>query len=186
MKKWIFPLILINLVACSEQPTTSQSTNNDIPNTPQTSQIEWYQDNLTTPIKMVGVSDEKQLLHVLKDVGLVPKTIEKSTDIKGEPKHIYQFADIQSLPAQLEYSPNRINLLWYQATDNNATIEKSQQSLKDIYFVARALFGKDGADAVRRVSNGGNFKEDEDVFQQYKINGSCITYVCSLYIHITP
>lgn len=162
--------------------STAQNTkaNNQVISDNAENKIEWYQDDLSKPINMVGVDNP---IQVISSTGLKPAYTEKSTDSKGEPKQIYQFGGDTSLKAQFEHSPNQINLMWFQATDDKKTIESSQESLKNIYLISRALFGKDGADAVRRISIGGKYRDD--FIGSYKANGQCVNYICSLNIHLT-
>lgn len=188
MKKLLPFLSVLALVGCGnntadtpkQEKVTAQSNSASSATTITKPSIDWYQDDLTKPVKMVGVENAKA---VIDSAGLKVAKSEKSTDSKGEPKTIYLFSP-KTLSAQFEHSPNQINLQWFQLTDEkkSSVLDDSQQSLKDIYLVARALFGKDGADAVRRVSIGGKYRDD--LIGGFKTNGQCNNGICFLIIKI--
>lgn len=191
MKRIIFYLSLsVVLLGCGHKPTeqikvdkasdVTVAKETALVNTEQP-KINWYQDDLSKPVKMIGVSDPKK---IMVSAGLKPVETTSSSDSKGEPKKIYTFRNNTSLTAQFEHSPNRITLLWFQAFDDAKAIKNSQQSLKDIYLISRALFGKDGADAVRRVSIGGKYRDD--LVGGYKTNGQCVNVICTLNFDLKP
>lgn len=188
MKIFAFLLLPLALAGCGDKPVEQpketppiQTASTSQPSTEDKAKIDWYQDDLSQPVKMVGVSDPKK---VMASAGLKPVETENSSDSKGEPKKIYTFRNNTSLTAHFEHSPNRITLLWFQAFDDAKAIKNSQQSLKDIYLISRALFGKDGADAVRRVSIGGKYRDD--LVGGYKTNGQCVNVICTLNFDLKP
>ena len=105
----------------------------------------WYQDDLSEPVETVGMLDGDA---IIASAGLDPATVEESADHEGEPKKLYTLHDDSAVSAWMSHSPNIISLNWFQFSDEPEAIERSQQSLKEAYKLARAMAGKEGADAV--------------------------------------
>lgn len=138
----------------------------------------WYQDNLSEPIKIVGMLDGND---ILSSAGLEAYEIEDSADHMGEPKKFYIIND-NPLSASMSHSPNSIALNWYQYSDEPETIELSQQSLKDAYRLARAMAGREGSDAVMYLSNGGKYRNKP--VSGYPATGQCNDGVCFINIDL--
>ena len=167
-------LFCFALIGCGNQ---SQSTNNATGSVPQDNvknEVNWYEDDMSQPIKNVGLGDAKV---ILQNADVKPAEIVDSTDVKGEPKKIYIYSK-NSIHGQFEYSPNQAILAWYQVTESPSAIESSQDSLKTTYRLARAILGEEGKEAMRRISRGGMFKGEP--VAGYPANGSCVNGLCIL------
>lgn len=138
----------------------------------------WYQDNLSEPVKTVGMMDGDA---ILASAGLKADEVEESADHKGEPKKFYIIND-NPLSASISHSPNSIALNWYQYSDEPEAIELSQQSLKNAYKLARAMAGKEGADAVMYLSNGGKYRSKP--VGGYPATGQCNDGTCFIHIDL--
>ena len=141
--------------------------------------ILWYQDDLSEPIENVGMFDSNE---ILESTNLKPSKVIDSLDTNGEPKKIYLFNSESSISAQLEHSPNSIVLQWYMYFDEPKTLEHSQQSVKDVYKLARAMAGKEGADAVMYLSNGGKYRSKP--LGGYPATGQCNNGLCFINIDL--
>lgn len=141
--------------------------------------VSWYQDDLSEPVENVGMLDAEA---ILASAGLEPDEIEESVDPEGEPKKLYIITDETPLSAWFSHSPNNIALNWYQYSDEPKTTEYSQQSLKDIYKLARAMAGRDGADAVMYLSNGGKYRSKP--VGGYPATGQCNDGICFIHIDL--
>lgn len=139
----------------------------------------WYQDDLSEPVETVGMLDGKA---ILASAGLEPDEIEESVDPEGEPKKLYIITDETPLSAWFSHSPNNIALNWYQYSDEPKTTEYSQQSLKDVYKLARAMAGREGADAVMYLSNGGKYRSKP--VGGYPATGQCNDGICFIHIDL--
>lgn len=139
----------------------------------------WYQDDLSEPVKTVGMLDRKA---ILTSAGLEPAEVEDSVDTEGEPKKLYVINDETHLSALFSHSPNEIALNWYQFSDKPETIENSQQSLKDVYKIARAMAGREGADAIMYLSNGGKYRSKP--VGGYPATGQCNDGICFIHIEL--
>lgn len=139
----------------------------------------WYQDDLSKPVKTVGISDVKS---ILTSAGLTPAEIIDSSDSEGEPKKIYLFNSDTAVTTQFEHGPNFITLTWYQFSDEAKTIEYSQQSLKDAYKLARAMAGREGFDAVMYISNGGKYRSKP--IGGYPSTGQCNDGICFIHMNL--
>lgn len=162
------------LVSCSN---SSQTTNNATASAPEANvknEVIWYEDDMSKPIKNVGLGDAKV---ILQNADVKPAEIVDSTDVKGEPKKIYIYSK-NGIHGQFEYSPNQAILAWYQVTESPSAIESSQDSLKTTYRLARAILGEEGKEAIRRISRGGMFKGEP--VAGYPAYGSCVNGLCIL------
>lgn len=139
----------------------------------------WYQDDLSEPVETVGMLDGKA---ILTSAGLEPAEVEDSVDTEGEPKKLYVINDEALLSALFSHSPNEIALNWYQFSDKPETTENSQQSLKDIYKIARAMAGREGADAIMYLSNGGKYRSKP--VGGYPATGQCNNGICFIHIDL--
>lgn len=139
----------------------------------------WYQDNLSEPVETVGMSDGDA---IIASAGLDPATVEESADHEGEPKKLYTMHDDSAVSAWMSHSPNVISLNWFQFSDEPEAIERSQQSLKEAYKLARAMAGKEGADAVMHLSNGGKYRSKP--VGGYPATGQCNDGVCFIHIDL--
>lgn len=139
----------------------------------------WYQDDLSEPVETVGMLDGKA---ILTSAGLEPAEVEDSVDTEGEPKKLYVINDETPLSALFSHSPNEIALNWYQFSDKPETTENSQQSLKDIYKIARAMAGREGADAIMYLSNGGKYRSKP--VGGYPATGQCNDGICFIHIDL--
>ncbi|CAM3424347.1 hypothetical protein GCM10016272_02390 [Psychrobacter glaciei] len=142
--------------------------------------VSWYQDDLSEPVENVGMLDAEA---ILASAGLEPDEIEESVDPEGEPKKLYIITDETPLSAWFSHSPNNIALNWYQYSDEPKTTEYSQQSLKDVYKLARAMAGREGADAVMYLSNGGKYRSKP--VGGYPATGQCNDGICFIHINIS-
>ena len=140
--------------------------------------ILWYQDDLSEPIENVGMSDGDA---IIASAGLKPAKVEESVDHEGEPKKLYTISDDSPVSAWISHSPNNISLNWYQYPSEQ-DIELSQQSLKDAYKLARAMAGKEGADAVMYISNGGKYRSKP--IGGYPATGKCNKGICFINIEL--
>lgn len=139
----------------------------------------WYQDDLSEPVENVGMLDAEA---ILASAGLEPDEIEESVDPEGEPKKLYIITDETPLSAWFSHSPNGIALNWYQYSDEPKTTEYSQQSLQDVYKLARAMAGREGADAVMYLSNGGKYRSKP--VGGYPATGQCNDGICFIHIDL--
>lgn len=139
--------------------------------------VSWYQDDLSEPVENVGMLDAEA---ILASAGLEPDEIEESVDPEGEPKKLYIITDETPLSAWFSHSPNGIALNWYQYSDEPKTTEYSQQSLQDVYKLARAMAGREGADAVMYLSNGGKYRSKP--VGGYPATGQCNDGICFINI----
>ncbi|MDN3442310.1 hypothetical protein QL898_11760 [Psychrobacter sp. APC 3279] len=139
----------------------------------------WYQDDLSEPVDNVGMLDGKA---ILASAGLEPDEIEESVDHEGEPKKLYIITDETPLSAWFSHSSNGIALNWYQYSDKPKTTEYSQQSLKDAYKLARAMAGREGADAVMYLSNGGKYRSKP--VGGHPATGQCNNGICFMHIDL--
>lgn len=142
--------------------------------------ILWYQDDLSEPVENVGMLDGEA---ILESADLDPDEVEESADHKGEPKKLYIINDDSVISAWMSHSPNAIALNWYQYSDEPESLEYSQQSLKYAYKLARAMAGKEGADAVMYLSNGGKYRSKP--FGGYPATGQCNEGACFIHIDLT-
>ena len=67
-------------------------------------------------------------------------------------------------------------------SDEPKTTEYSQQSLKDAYKLARAMAGREGADAVMYLSNGGKYRSKP--VGGYPATGQCNNGICFIHIDL--
>lgn len=141
--------------------------------------VSWYQDDLSEPVENVGMLDAEA---ILASAGLEPDEIEESVDPEGEPKKLYIITDETPLSAWFSHSPNGIALNWYQYSDEPKTTEYSQQSLQDVYKLARAMAGREGADAVMYLSNGGKYRSKP--VGGYPATGQCNDGICFIHIDL--
>ena len=141
--------------------------------------ILWYQDDLSKPVETVGMMSGEDILD---SAGLDPDEVEESADHKGEPKTLYVIND-NPLSASISYSPNNIALNWYMYSDEPKSIELSQQSLENAYKLARAMAGKEGADAVMYLSNGGKYRSKP--VGGYPATGQCNDGACFIHIDLS-
>lgn len=141
--------------------------------------IVWYQDDLSEPVENVGMLDADA---ILASSGLKPDEVEDSVDTEGEPKKLYVINDETPLSALFSHSPNEIALNWYQFSDKPETTENSQQSLKDVYKIARAMAGREGADAIMYLSNGGKYRSKP--VGGYPATGQCNDGICFIHIDL--
>lgn len=139
----------------------------------------WYQDDLSEPVETVGMLDGKAILASAK---LEPAEVEDSIDTEGEPKKLYIMDDETPISAWFSHSPNNISLNWYMYSDEPKTTEYSQQSLKDAYKLARAMAGREGADAVMYLSNGGKYRSKP--VGGYPATGQCNNGICFMHIDL--
>ena len=139
----------------------------------------WYQDDLSEPVETVGMLDGKA---ILASAGLEPAEVEDSVDTEGEPKKLYIMNDESPLSAWFSHSPNNISLNWYMYSDEPKTTEYSQQSLKDAYKLARAMAGREGADAVMYLSNGGKYRSKP--VGGHPATGQCNNGICFIHIDL--
>ncbi len=139
----------------------------------------WYQDDLSEPVETVGMLDGKAILASAK---LEPAEVEDSVDTEGEPKKLYIMDDETPISAWFSHSPNNISLNWYMYSDEPKTTEYSQQSLKDAYKLARAMAGREGADAVMYLSNGGKYRSKP--VGGYPATGQCNNGICFIHIDL--
>ena len=140
----------------------------------------WYQDDLSEPVETVGMLDGKAILASAK---LEPAEVEDSVDTEGEPKKLYIMDDETPISAWFSHSPNNISLNWYMYSDEPKTTEYSQQSLKDAYKLARAMAGREGADAVMYLSNGGKYRSKP--VGGHPATGQCNNGICFMHIDLT-
>lgn len=167
-------LFCFAMIGCGN---SSQSTNNATTSAPQDNvrqEVNWYEDDMSKPVKNVGLGDAKV---ILQNADVKPAEIVDSTDVKGEPKKIYIYSK-NGIHGQFEYSPNQVVLAWYQVTESPSAIELSQDSLKTTYRLARAMLGDEGKESIRRISRGGMFKGEP--VAGYPANGSCVSGLCVL------
>lgn len=141
--------------------------------------IVWYQDDLSEPVENVGMLDADA---ILTSSGIKPDEVEDSVDNEGEPKKLYVINDETPLSALFSHSPNEIALNWYQFSDKPETTENSQQSLKDVYKIARAMAGREGADAIMYLSNGGKYRSKP--VGGYPATGQCNDGICFIHIDL--
>lgn len=139
----------------------------------------WYQDDLSEPVGKVGMLYGED---ILASAGLDPNEVEESADHTGEPKKFYIIND-NPLSASMSHSPNGIALNWYQYSDEPEAVELSQQSLKNAYKLARAMAGKEGADAVMYLSNGGKYRSKP--VGGYPATGQCNDGACFIHIDLS-
>ncbi|KAF0569133.1 hypothetical protein FQV37_326 [Psychrobacter nivimaris] len=139
----------------------------------------WYQDDLSEPVETVGMLDGKA---ILASAGLEPAEVEDSVDTEGKPKKLYIMNDESPLSAWFSHSPNNISLNWYMYSDEPKTTEYSQQSLKDAYKLARAMAGREGADAVMYLSNGGKYRSKP--VGGHPATGQCNNGICFIHIDL--
>ena len=139
----------------------------------------WYQDDLSEPVETVGMLDGEAILASAK---LEPAEVEDSVDTEGEPKKLYIMDDETPISAWFSHSPNNISLNWYMYSDEPKTTEYSQQSLKDAYKLARAMAGREGADAVMYLSNGGKYRSKP--VGGYPATGPCNNGICFIHIDL--
>lgn len=142
--------------------------------------VAWYQDDLSETVENVGMLDAEA---ILASAGLEPDEIEESADTEGQPKKLYVINDETPLSALFSHSPNSIELNWYQFSDKPETTENSQQSLKDTYKLARAMAGREGAEAVMYLSNGGKYRSKP--VGGYPVTGQCNDGVCFIHIDLS-
>ncbi len=140
----------------------------------------WYQDDLSESVENVGMIDAEAILASAR---LEPDEIEESADTEGEPKKLYIINDETPLSAWFSHSPNSISLNWYQFSDETEAVERSQQSLKEAYKLARAMAGKEGADAVMYISNGGKYRSKP--VGGYPATGQCNNGICFIHIDLS-
>lgn len=139
----------------------------------------WYQDNLSEPVETVGMLDTDA---ILASAGLEPDEVENLADTEGRPKKLYVINDETPLSAFFSYSPNSIELNWYQFSDKPETTENSQQSFKDVYKLARAMVGREGSEAIMYLSNGGKYRSKP--IGGYPATGQCNDGVCFIHIEM--
>jgi len=139
----------------------------------------WYQDDLSEPVETVGMLDGKA---ILASAGLEPAEVEDSVDTEGEPKKLYIMDDETPISAWFSHSQNNISLNWYMYSDEPKTTEYSQQSIKDAYKLARAMAGREGADAVMYLSNGGKYRSKP--VGGYPATGQCNNGICFIHIDL--
>ena len=139
----------------------------------------WYQDDLSETGENVGMIDAEA---ILASAGLDPATVEELADHEGEPKKLYTMHDDSAISAWMSHSPNIISLNWYQFSDEPEAIERSQQSLKEAYKLARAMAGKEGADAMMYISNGGKYRSKP--VGGYPATGQCNDGICFIHIEM--
>ncbi len=142
--------------------------------------ILWYQDDLSEPVENVGMLNPNSIMSSAK---LEPSETIDSTDAEGELKKIYIFNSESSIAAQFEHSANSVVLQWYMYSDESKTLENSQQSLKDVYRLARAMAGKEGADAIMYLSNGGKYRSKP--VGGYPATGQCNSGLCFVNIDLS-
>lgn len=142
--------------------------------------VAWYQDDLSEPVENVGMLDGDA---IIASAGLEPAEVEESADTEGEPKKLYVINDETPLSALFSHSPNSIELNWYQLSDKPETTENSQQSLKDTYKIARAMAGREGAEAIMYLSNGGKYRSKP--IGGYPATGQCNDGVCFIHIDLS-
>ena len=140
----------------------------------------WYQDDLSETVENVSMIDAEA---ILASAGLEPDEIEESADTEGEPKKLYIINDETPLSAWFSHSPNNISLNWYQLSDEPEAVERSQQSLKEAYKLARAMAGKEGADAVMYLSNGGKYRSKP--IGGHPATGQCNDGACFIHIDLS-
>lgn len=142
--------------------------------------VSWYQDDLSEPVENVGMMDADA---ILASAGLEPDEIENSADTEGQPKKLYIINNESPVSALFSHSPNSIELNWYQFSDEPKTTENSQQSLKDVYKLARAMVGREGAEAIMYLSNGGKYRSKP--IGGYPATGQCNDGVCFIHIDLS-
>lgn len=142
--------------------------------------VAWYQDDLNEPVETVGMLDADA---ILASAGLEPDEIEESADAEGEPKKLYIINDETPVSAWFSHSPNAIVLNWYQFSDEPKSIEYSQQSLKDVYKLARAMAGREGSDAIMYLSNGGKYRSKP--IGGHPATGQCNNGICFINIDLS-
>lgn len=142
--------------------------------------VSWYQDDLSEPVETVGMLDADA---ILASAGLEPDEVEKSADTEGQPKKLYIINNESPVSALFSHSPNSIELNWYQFSDEPKTTENSQQSLKDVYKLARAMAGREGAEAIMYLSNGGKYRSK--LIGGYPATGQCNDGVCFVHIDLS-
>ena len=119
---------------------------------------------------------------ILASAKLEPAEVDDSVDTEGEPKKLYIMDDETPISAWFSHSPNNISLNWYMYSDEPKTTEYSQQSLKDAYKLARAMAGREGADAVMYLSNGGKYRSKP--VGGYPATGQCNNGICFIHIDL--
>ncbi|WP_189580244.1 hypothetical protein [Psychrobacter glaciei] len=142
--------------------------------------VSWYQDDLSEPIETVGMLDGDA---IIASAGLEPDEVEDSADTEGQPKKLYVINNETPLSALFSHSPNSIELNWYQFSDKPETTENSQQSLKDVYKLARAMAGREGAEAIMYLSNGGKYRSKP--VSGYPATGQCNDGICFIHIDLS-
>lgn len=142
--------------------------------------VAWYQDDLSEPVDNVGMLDADA---ILASAGLEPDEVEDSADTEGQPKKLYVINDETPLSALFSHSPNSIELNWYQFSDKPETTENSQQSLKDTYKLARAMAGREGAEGIMYLSNGGKYRSKP--IGGYPATGQCNDGICFIHIDLS-
>lgn len=133
----------------------------------------WYQNDLSSPIETVGIGEDKA---ILASAGLTAAETINSDDPEGEPKKTYLMNGESPISTQFEHSPNFITLTWYQFDNEPSSLEASQCSLKEAYKIARAMAGREGADAVMYISNGGKYRSKP--VAGYETTGQCNSGIC--------
>ena len=156
---------------------TISSKNDDQPE----EDVSWYQDDLSEPIENVGMSDGDA---IIASAGLKPAKVYESFDLNGKPRKRYDMSINNDIHAWMSHSSNNLSLNWFQYNfpGEPEHIEPSQQSLKDVYKFARAMAGKEGADAVMYISSGsGDFSKP---IGGYPAEGYCHNGICSISIDL--
>ena len=143
--------------------------------------VVWYQDDLSEPIENVGMSDGDA---IIASAGLKPEEVHESIDLNGKPHKRYDMSIDNPIHAWMSHSSNNISLNWFQYNFPNEPehIEPSQQSLKDAYKIARAMAGKEGADAVRYISSGSG--DISKPIGGHHAEGYCHNGLCSINIRL--
>lgn len=149
-------------------------------NTDTAESVVWYQDNLSEPVENVGMLDADA---ILASAGLKPDEVEDSADHEGERKKLYIIDDETPLSAWFSHGPNAVSLNWYQFSDEPEALERSQQSLKDAYKLARAMAGREGSEAIMYLSNGGKYRSKP--VGGYPATGQCNDGVCFIHIDLS-
>lgn len=180
MKKLCAVALAASLTACGgDAPLTENTAAPAAPEQPaaatEVSGTQWYQDDLSTPVETVGVTDAQAILD---SAGLTPAETLESADPEGEPKKVYVFNSDSPVTAQLGHSPNFVTLSWYQYDDEPDSLAESQKSLEAAYKIARAMAGREGADAVMYLSNGGKYQSKP--VGGYETTGQCVNGNCFL------
>lgn len=144
--------------------------------------VVWYQDDLSEPIENVGMSDGDA---IIASAGLKPDEVHESIDLNGKPRKRYDMRIDNDIHAWMSHSSNNISLNWfqYQFPDEPEHTEPSQQSLKDAYKIARAMAGKEGADAVRYISSGSG--DLSKPIGGHHAEGYCHNGICSINIKLS-